>query len=59
MQKLKLAGLDGNAFAILARAHEALKKAKQEDKIKEFDAKAKSGDYDNLLRVCFEYFDVE
>lgn len=57
--KLKLVGQDGNAFIILGLARRAAKKANWPDeRWEEFDAKAKSGDYDNLLRVCMEYFDV-
>jgi hypothetical protein len=58
--KLKLVGLDGNAFAILGRASQAARKAgwtkEQQDK---YRAAAMSGDYDNLLQVTMEYFDVE
>ena len=57
--KCKLVGENGNAFAIMGRVIRALKKAGQDDKIEEFQSKAKSGDYDNLLRVCLEYVDEE
>jgi hypothetical protein len=57
--KLKLVGYDGNAFVILARAQSAAKKAGWTDaEIKEYMDKAQSGDYDNLLQVTMEYFDV-
>jgi hypothetical protein len=57
--RLKLVGKDGNAFFILGRAVEAARKAKwPKEKIDEFMTKAKSGNYDNLLATCMDYFDV-
>jgi hypothetical protein len=57
--KLKLVGEDGNAFFILGKAFQAAKKAGwTKEQIEEFKAKATSGDYNNLLAVCMEYFDV-
>jgi hypothetical protein len=54
--KLQLAGHDGNAFAILARARNvALKHNLDWDRIK---AEAMSGDYDHLLQTMDKYFDV-
>ena len=57
--KCKLVGADGNAFAIMGRVSEALRRAGQGDKVKEFQKKATSGDYDNLLRTAMEYVDDE
>ena len=58
--KVSLVGQDGNAFAILGRCREAMSEAGIDKKIyKEFEAKATSGDYSNLLRTVVEYFDVE
>jgi len=57
--KLKLIGEDGNAFAILGRAVKALKEAGQEDKVEEFMEQATSGDYNHLLRVVMEWFEVD
>ena len=56
---LELVGHDGNAFAILGQAQKALRRAKKLDLWPEIRTKAMSGDYDNLLRVMMEYFDVE
>jgi hypothetical protein len=57
---LKLSGTDGNVFSILGRAQRAARTAKMpQEKIDEYFAKAKSGDYDNALRTTMEYFDVE
>jgi hypothetical protein len=56
---VKLVGQDGNAFAILARCRAAARRAKwTPERIQEFADKASSGDYNNLLCVCMEYFDV-
>ena len=57
--KVKLTGADGNAFVILGSCHSAGAKAGwSKEKLKEFHDKATSVDYDNLLVVACEYFDV-
>ena len=57
---LKLVGQDGNAFAILGLAIRAAKQAGwTQQKIDEYKQKATSRDYDNLLRVTMEHFDVQ
>ena len=57
--KLKLIGKDGNAFAILGEAKRVAKQAGwSAGKIKEYQEKAMSGDYNNLLNVTMDYFDV-
>ena len=57
--RVKLTGEDGNAFAILGRCRAAARKASwSQERIQEFLDKARSGDYNNLLCVCTEYFDV-
>ncbi len=57
---LKLVGEDGNAFFILGRASKVARQAGwSKQKIYDFLKEAKSGDYDNLLQVCAEYFEVE
>lgn len=58
--KLKLTGLYGNAFSIIGRALKAAKASGSfsNDDIEKFKKEAKSGDYDNLLQTCMEYFDV-
>ena len=58
--KLKLVGEDGNAFFILGRAiNIARHSGWSEEKIDTFKKAATSGDYDNLLAVCMDYFDVD
>jgi hypothetical protein len=57
---LQLAGQDGNAFAILGLAFRAAKKAGWAlEQIDEYKRKATSSDYDHLLSVTMEYFDVQ
>lgn len=58
--KVQLTGQDGNAFYILGRCQQAARKAGiPQEKINVFLEEAMSGDYDNLLRTCMKYFDVE
>lgn len=57
--KLKLVGEDGNAFHILGLARRAMQKAgatKEEQQL--YQAEATAGDYDNLLAVTCEWFNV-
>ena len=56
--KLKLVGEDGNAFSILGRAKRALIEAGRENEIQEYMEEATAGDYDHLLRVTMEWFEV-
>ena len=56
---LKLVGEDGNAFAILGRALQALRQAGRGDEWAAFEAEATSGDYDHLLAVVMCWFEVE
>lgn len=57
--KVTLVGNDGNAFSILGSCAKAARKAGwSQEQIKEFTDKATSGDYDNLLMVACQYFDV-
>jgi len=56
---LKLIGQDGNALMIMGLALRAARKAKwSQEKIDEYMAKAKGGDYNHLLATTMEYFDV-
>ncbi len=50
--KVKLVGEDGNAFAIMGRVTQAMRRAglSKED-IAAYQQAAMAGDYDNLLRV--------
>jgi len=58
--KLELSGEDGNAFFIIGRAIKVARKAGwSQEKIDEFKDKAISGDYNNFLKVCIEYFEVK
>lgn len=52
---VRLLGEDGNAFSILGRVRQAMKRAGlSEDDIAAYHAEATSGDYDNLLRVTMD-----
>jgi len=54
--EVKLVGSDGNAFAILGRVCEALKRAgASQAEIDEFMAQAMAGDYDHLLHTVMEW----
>ena len=57
--KCKLTGTDGNVFALAARVSQALKKAGQADKAKEFrDRLFQSHSYDEALALMQEYVEV-
>lgn len=57
--RVKLVGRDGNAFSILAACKTAAKKAGwSKEQISAFMQQAMSADYDNLLAVACEHFDV-
>lgn len=57
---VKLIGADGNAFAILGKVIQAMKRAGYpESTIAEYKTKATAGDYDHLLAVTMEYVEVE
>ena len=58
--KVKLIGIDGNAFAILGRVKRALAEAgySRED-VAKYVAEATAGDYDHLLQVTMNWVDVE
>lgn len=57
--KVKLVGMDGDAFAILGRVREALRKAGV-DPVERvaFSKEAMSGDYSNLLATCTRWVSV-
>lgn len=56
---VKLTGKDGNAFSILGSCSKAAKKAGwTKDEVDSFMSEAMLGDYNNLLCVAAEYFDV-
>lgn len=57
---VKLVGNSANAFYILGAVGDALKKAGvSKEEREEFFTEAKSGDYDNLLRTCMKWVDVQ
>ena len=58
---LKLTGVNGNVFNILGLAQRAAKRAGwAEEEIQSFVHKAMhSHSYDEVLQLCFQYFDVE
>lgn len=57
--KLKLTGQDGNAFSIISRVSQALRKANVEtEHIQTFQEEAMSGDYNNVLRTVMKYIDA-
>lgn len=57
--ELVLVGHDGNAFSILGRAIQAARKAGwSQEKIEEYRKEAMGGDYNHLLNVTMNYFDV-
>jgi hypothetical protein len=57
--KLKLVGNDGNAFAIMAACRRAgMKAGWSTDRISDLLKRMMSGNYDNLLKIAAEEFDV-
>ena len=58
--KVKVVGEDGNAFSIIGRVSQALKRAKiPKEEIEQFQEEATSGDYDDLLRTVMNWVDTE
>jgi len=56
---VKLTGEDGNAFSIMGRIKQALKRAGAgREYIDKYLKEATSGDYNNLLIVSMKYVDV-
>jgi hypothetical protein len=57
--RVQLTGEDGNAFAILGRVRQALRRGGvSKEEIAAFTAEATSGDYDHLLRTVMEWVDA-
>jgi hypothetical protein len=57
--KCKLIGMDGNVFAIIGNVKNALNKAGQKDRAKEFcDRALKAGSYDEVLSMLNDYVKV-
>lgn len=58
--ELKIIGMDGNAFSIIAKARRAAKKAGwTSDEISSFCEEAMDGDYGHLLSTTMKHFDVK
>jgi len=58
--RVRLAGEDGNAFAILGRCQQAARRAGlTAEQIAEYRTEATSGDYANLLATTLRFFDCE
>lgn len=58
--KVKLVGNNGNAFALMGLVSKALKSAGvTSSEVSEFRTESMSGDYDNLLRTCMKWVNVE
>lgn len=56
---VKLTGKDGNAFAIISRVRQAMRRAgATKEEVDNFISEATSGDYDNLLSTCFKYVEI-
>jgi hypothetical protein len=57
--KVRLSGMDGNAFSIMGRVQDALRKAgATKEELDQYFAESTSGDYDNLLRVACKWVEV-
>jgi hypothetical protein len=58
--QVQLAGEDGNAFAILGRTAQALRRAGvPQEEIDDYFAEATSGDYDHLLQTTMGWVDCQ
>ena len=57
---VKLVGEDGNAFSIMGRVKQSLRRAgADKEYIDKYLSEATAGDYDHLLVVSLEYVNVE
>lgn len=58
--KLKIVGTDGDAFALLGRASQVMKKERwPKEKRDEILEEATAGDYNHLLQTLLKHFEVE
>ena len=55
--KYSLVGVDGNAFSVMGYTARALKSEGLGNLVDEMQAKATSGDYNNVICTCLEYLD--
>lgn len=53
-----MAGEDGNAVAIIARARKALRRFNRDDLVEPFTRQAMAGSYYDLLTLCERVFEV-
>ena len=57
--KYDLVGVDGNAFAVMVYVLKAMKECKMsKEEQSDYQTKAMSGDYNNLLVVSIEMIDI-
>lgn len=57
--EVELSGQDGNAFMIIGRVQQALRRGGvSSEEIKKFQAEATSGDYDNVLQTAMRWCEV-
>ena len=56
--KVQLVGSDGNAFAIMGKVSQALKRAGHGDVVGKYTEESMAGDYDNLLVTACKYVTV-
>lgn len=58
--EVKLSGINGNAFSIMGACRRAWEKAgMSSDEWNKIQEDMMSGDYDHLLQVAMEHFEVE
>lgn len=57
--EVRLSGHNGNAYYIIGRVKNALRRARVPDsKVQKFIEQAMSGNYDNLLATCMKWVTV-
>lgn len=57
--KVRLVGVDSNAFVVIGTCIKAARRAGlSNEQIEEFRKEASSGDYDKVLQTCIAYFNV-
>ena len=57
---VKLVGEDGDAFAIIGKVRQALRRnGVDETEVEQFTAEVKSGDYDNVIRTAMRWVEVD
>ena len=57
--KVKLVGEDGNAYSILGRVRNALRRGGRPELVDEFIKEATSGNYDHLLQTVLDYVEED